>query len=289
MSSQGVIASRAMPAESAHTTKPHRPPIALGRLFLTAYTWLVILYAMAPIAVMVVFSFNKAPSGRIGMHWLGWTTTWYIHAFSIPDLTTALIHSVEIALGSTLAAIILGTPLALALARYRFYGKTMTDVVIFADIAAPAVVVGASLLSLFLALDLPRGLLTIFLAHLAFNLAFVVVVIRARVSGLDRSLDRAAADLGATPWTTFWKVTLPLILPGILGAGLLGFALSIDDVIITSFVAGQTLTFPLWVYGAVKTGTPPQVFVLSTFIFAGGLFLALLNSAIAHRNARRGL
>lgn len=294
MTSQGVMAfqgARSPGAQSprTQTMKPHRPPLAPGRLLLTAYTWLVIVYAIAPIAVMVVFSFNEAPNGRVSLHWLGWTTTWYRYAFAIPDLTTALIHSVEVAAGSTLAAIILGTPLALALSRYRFYGKTLTDIVIFADIAAPAVVVGASLLSLFLGLNLPRGLLTIFLAHLAFNLAFVVVVIRARVSGLDRSLDRAAADLGATPWTTFWKVTLPLILPGILGAGLLGFALSIDDVIITSFVAGQTLTFPLWVYGSAKNGSPPQVFVLSTFIFVAGLLLALLNSALGHRNARRGM
>ncbi|MDE2390775.1 MAG: ABC transporter permease subunit, partial [Rhodospirillales bacterium] len=178
---------------------------------------------------------------------------------------------------------IIGTPLALALARYRFWGKSATDLVIFADIAAPAVVVGASLLSLFLALNLPRGLLTIFIAHVAFNLAFAVVVIRARVSGLDRALDRAAADLGASPWVAFWTVTFPLILPGIIGACMLCFLLSIDDLIITSFVAGQTLTFPLWVYGAVKVGMPPQVFVLSTFIFLGGMVLALVNVAVTHR------
>lgn len=173
--------------------------------------------------------------------------------------------------------------LALALARYRFWGKTATDLVIFADIAAPAVVVGASLLSLFLALNLPCGLPTIFIAHIAFNLAFAVVVIRARVSGLDRSLDRAAADLGATPWVAFWTVTFPLIVPGIIGACLLCFMLSIDDLIITTFVAGQTLTFPLWIYGAVKVGIPPQVFVLSTFIFVGGVVLALINAGLAHR------
>jgi len=274
-----------MPADPRVTAVVRRR-VTLGERLLLVYTWGVIAFAMAPIAVMVVFSFNQSPSGRIGLRWLGFTTYWYQNAFAIPDLTTALVNSLYIAVSSTFAAIILGTPLALALARYRFRGKTATDIVIFADIAAPAVVVGASLLSVFLALDLPRGLLTIFLAHLAFNLAFVVVVIRARVTGLDRALDRAAADLGATPWVTFWKVTLPLIIPGILGAALLGFALSIDDVIITSFVAGQTLTFPLWVYGAEKTGTPPQVFVLSTFIFVAGLLLAALNSFFARRNTR---
>jgi spermidine/putrescine transport system permease protein len=278
-----------MPPDAAAPARAKpRLKSARGEIALRLYTWAVILLVMAPIAVMVVFSFNQSPSGRIGLRWLGFTTYWYRNAFAIPDLTTALVNSLYIAVSSTLAAIILGTPLALALARYRFRGKTVTDIVIFADIAAPAVVVGASLLSVFLALDLPRGLLTIFLAHLAFNLAFVVVVIRARVTGLDSALDRAAADLGSTPWVTFWKVTLPLILPGILGAALLGFALSIDDVIITSFVAGQTLTFPLWVYGAEKTGTPPQVFVLSTFIFIAGLALAALNSVLARRSSKPG-
>lgn len=258
-------------------------PGRLGERVLGIFTWAMIIYTMLPIAVMVVFSFNFAPNGRIALNWQHFTFANYGDAFAIQDLTGALVHSLEVAIGSALASALLGTPLALALARYRFWGKTLTDLVIFADIAAPAVVVGASLLSMFLALNLPRGLLTIFIAHVAFNLAFAVVVIRARVSGLDRALDRAAADLGATPWIAFWTVIFPLILPGIVGACLLCFMLSIDDLIITTFVAGQTLTFPLWVYGAVKVGIPPQVFVLSTFIFAGGVLLALVNIALASR------
>ena len=265
------------PMPSAH--KPSR----LGERILACFTWAMIAYTMLPIAVMVVFSFNYAPAGRIALNWLHFTFANYGDAFGIQDLTTALIHSLEVAVGSAVISSIIGTPLALALARYKFWGKSATDLVIFADIAAPAVVVGASLLSLFLALNLPRGLLTIFIAHVAFNLAFAVVVIRARVSGLDSLLDRAAADLGATPWVAFWTVTFPLILPGIIGACMLCFLLSIDDLIITSFVAGQTLTFPLWVYGAVKVGMPPQVFVLSTFIFLGGMVLALVNVAVTHR------
>ena len=258
-------------------------PSRLGERILACFTWAMIIYTMLPIGVMVVFSFNYAPEGRIALNWLHFTFANYRDAFGIRDLTGALFHSLEVAVGSAIISAILGTPLALALARYRYWGKSTTDLVIFADIAAPAVVVGASLLSLFLALNLPRGLLTIFIAHVAFNLAFAVVVIRARVSGLDRALDRAAADLGATPWVAFWTVTFPLILPGIIGACMLCFLLSIDDLIITSFVAGQTLTFPLWVYGAVKVGMPPQVFVLSTFIFMGGIALALVNVALTHR------
>jgi spermidine/putrescine transport system permease protein len=263
------------------------PPVAprakLGQRVLGIFTAAMIIYNMVPIAVMVVFSFNKAPNGHVALNWLGFTVDAYRHAFAIQDLTGALGNSLLVAAGSALISAILGTPLALALARYRFFGKSATDIVIFADIAAPAVVVGASLLALFLALNLPRGLLTIFIAHIAFNLAFAVVVIRARVDGLDRALDNAAADLGATPWVAFWKVTFPLILPGIAGAWMLCFVLSLDDLIITTFVAGQTLTFPLWVYGATKIGTPPQVFVLSTLVFTGGVILALVNAALTHR------
>ena len=260
-------------------------PGTVSRWFLMTWTGLIIAYAIIPIIVMVVFSFNEAPSGRVTLKWLGFTTAWYPQAFAVADLTAALIHSLEVAIGSALISSVIGTPLALALARYRYRAKSLTDIVIFADIAAPAVVVGASLLSFFLALNLPRGLLTILIAHVAFNVAFVVIVIRARVTGLDEALDRAAADLGATPWVAFWTVTFPLILPGIVGAGVLAFALSIDDLIITSFVAGQTLTFPLWVYGAVKTGIPPQVFVISTMIFVAGILLVGINSLVARRRA----
>ncbi len=264
-----------------------RPRLEIGRHLLAAYTWLVILYTMVPIAVMIVFSFNIAPNGHVALKWLGFTLDAYRDAFGIQDLTGALVNSLVVGLGSAAVSFILGTPLALALTRYRFRGKTATDVVIFADIAAPAVVVGASLLSLFLELNIPRGIITILISHVAFNVAFAVVVIRARMTGLDRSLDRAAADLGATPWVAFWTVTMPLILPGIVGAGLLGFATSTDDLLITTFVAGHTLTFPLWVYGATKIGTPPQVFVLSTFIFAAGVLLAVINSLVARQAARR--
>jgi spermidine/putrescine transport system permease protein len=269
---------------STQAPSPGRKRAGLARRLLPLYTAAFMIYTLLPIAVMIAFSFNESPSGRVSLKWLGFTTRWYSHAFAIADLTGALLHSLEVGIASMIASVVLATPLAIALARYRFRGQSVSDIVVFADIAAPAVVVGASLLSLFLTLNLPRGLLTILIAHVAFGVAFAVVVIRARVSVLDRALDRAAADLGATPWVAFWTVTFPLILPGIVGAGLLAFALSIDDLIITSFVAGQTLTFPLWVYGAVKTGIPPQVFVLSTLIFLGGAALAVINSIVAHRS-----
>jgi spermidine/putrescine transport system permease protein len=259
-----------------------RPRRRWTRFILPGYSALVILYTLIPIGVMILYGFNQAPADRLTFAWKGFTLEWYRHLFDIPDLTTALIHSLEIASLSTLIATALGTPAAIALSRYRFRGRTLGDLVILADVAAPSVVVGASLLGFFVYFGVPRGLTTILIAHVAFNVAFVIVVLQARLADLDESLVEAAQDLGANPWTAFWRVTFPLIFPGILAAALLAFALSIDDFIITSFVAGQTLTFPLWVYGSVKVGIPPQVFVMGTLIFVAGVLFAAA-SVIAQR------
>jgi len=274
--------SVALPAQettAAEAPAQVRPRRRWGVAALGVYTWLVIIYSIAPIAVMIAYSFNKTPRGRVvTFSWLGFTTDWYRHVFDIADLTQALVTSLEVASIATVGSVLLGTPLALALARYNFRGKGLSDLVIFVDIAAPSIVVGASLLSLFISLNWPRGLLTIIIAHIAFDVAFVTVVVRARVAELDRAIEKAAYDLGAGPWTTFSRVTLPLIWPGIVAGALLAFVLSIDDLIITTFVAGQTLTFPLWVYGAVKVGIPPQVFAMGTIVFLGGIVLTVLNA-----------
>jgi spermidine/putrescine transport system permease protein len=261
---------------------PRRARRRWTRFILPGYSALVIAYTMVPIAVMILYGFNQAPADRLTFAWKGFTLEWYRHLFDIPDLTTALLHSLEIATLSTLIAVALGTPAALALSRYRFRGRGFGDLVILADVAAPSVVVGASLLGFFVYFGIPRGLTTILIAHVAFNVAFVVVVLQARLADLDESLVEAAQDLGANPWTAFWRVTFPLIFPGILAAALLAFALSIDDFIITSFVAGQTLTFTLWVYGSVKVGIPPQVFVMGTLIFVTGVLFAIA-SVLAQR------
>jgi spermidine/putrescine transport system permease protein len=256
-----------------------KPRRRWGVVALGAFTWLVIVYSIAPIGVMVAYSFNQAAAGgKLTFAWLGFTTDAYRYVFAIGDLTQALVHSLEVASIATAGSVLLGTPLALALARHRFWGRGLTDLVIFVDIAAPSIVVGASLLSLFISLNWPRALLTIIIAHIAFDVAFVTVVVRSRIAELDRAIEKAAYDLGAGPWTTFYRVTLPLIWPGIVAGALLAFVLSIDDLIITTFVAGQTLTFPLWTYGAVKVGIPPQVFAMGTLVFAGGILLVLLNA-----------
>jgi spermidine/putrescine transport system permease protein len=203
--------------------------------------------------------------------------------FAIPGLTTALRNSLLIAVLSTIVSVVLGTMIGLALGRYRFRGKSAYDLVIFSAISAPELVLGASLLSLFVTTQFVRGFTTILIAHVAFSLSFVAVTVRARVLGLGPSLEEAAQVLGADPWTTFRKITLPLLAPGIMAGALLAFALSIDDYVVTSFVNGQVETFPLWVYGATRVGVPPQVNVMGTLIFLGGVAFAVGNAVAARR------
>jgi spermidine/putrescine transport system permease protein len=252
--------------------------------WLASFYWLVIFITFVPIIVMVLYSFNNAPTSRITFAWNGFTTYWYRNLTQVDGLSHAFVTSLEVALISAVVSVIVGTPLSMALGRYRFWGKGLISSMVFADIAAPAIVVGAASLSFFLSINLDTGLLTILIAHIAFNVAYVVVVVRARLSGMDSSIEDAARDLGAGPLTTFTRVTLPLLWPALLAAGLLAFAMSIDDYVITSFVAGSTVTFPLFVYGAAKVGLPPQVLCFGTIIFFVGLLLALANGVLNRRH-----
>jgi spermidine/putrescine transport system permease protein len=184
-------------------------------------------------------------------------------------------------------AVIVGTLLGLALGRYRFRGKPPVNFVIFLAIAVPEIVLGSSLLSMFILLKwIPIGIATILLSHIGFSIPFVAVTVRARVQGLDRSLEDAAQDLFANPLTAFFKVTLPLIAPAILAGFLLAFVLSLDDFVITNFVSGTTLTFPIWVYGATRIGLPPQVNVMGTLLFMTGVLAAVVNVLVQRRRAR---
>ena len=257
------------------------------RFLLPSYVFVVMAFTMVPIAVMILYGFNQTPNQRLSFAWQGFTTEWYQHLFQISDLTSALVTSLEVALVSSLVATALGTPAALALARRKFMGRTVMELVIITNLTAPTVVVGASLLGFFVTVSLTRDIATIIIAHVAFNVAVVIIVVQARLSNMDESLEEAAMDLGATPWTAFWKVTGPLIMPAIFSAFLLSFALSIDDYIITSFVNGQTLTFPLWVAGAVKVGLPPQVFVLGTLMFVVGVLVAVTAVLLLARSNRK--
>jgi len=246
------------------------------------YTWVVIGWLMLPIVVMIAFGFNNT-TGKFNFAWQGFTLRWWEHPFAIQDLTGALVNSITIALIATALATIFGTLLGIALGRHRFRGKGLVDLVLFANIAAPEIVLGAALLSLFVTLGVNRGYVTIVIAHVMFDIAYVAVTVRARMAGVDPSIEEAARDLGAGPWATFRLVTIPVILPGIVAGALLAFALSIDDYIITQFNAGQTLTFPLWVYGATRFGVPPQVNVIGTMIFTVGVLLAVVNGLVVQR------
>jgi spermidine/putrescine transport system permease protein len=246
---------------------------------LPIYSSAVFLYLLIPISVMVLYSFNQSHSAlpQLTFKWQGATTQWYREWNGIPGLGEAFFLSIKLALLSTLVSAVLGTLLALALVRYRFRGKRVSEQVLFTNIAAPEIVLGASLLGFFITLNVDRGFGTLLIAHVMFCVAYVTITVRSRLSGFDPMLEQAAQDLGATPWVSFWKVTLPLIFPGILAGALLAFVLSIDDFVTSNFVSGKTITFPLWVYGAVKVGIPPQVFVLGTSIFLAGLVIAILN------------
>jgi spermidine/putrescine transport system permease protein len=262
----------------ARTLLPQRSTpvgVRIRRLILPVYTGLAVAYLFLPIAVMIAFSFND-PRGRQNITWQGFTFGNYLDIWSRPDITGPMLTSLTVAVVSTLVATALGTLIALALTRYQFAGRGTLNLLIFLPMATPEIIMGASLLSLFVSVGRDRDITTIVIAHVAFNISYVVVTVRARLTGFNRTLEEAAMDLGADEWTTFRKVTFPLIFPGILAAALLAFALSIDDYVITSFVSGRTITFPLWVYGVSRLGVPPEVNVIGTLIFVTALvFIAL--------------
>jgi spermidine/putrescine transport system permease protein len=252
---------------------------------LPAYTAIVLVYLFIPIAVMVLFGFNDI-RGRFNFTWQGFTLDHWRTVLDDPELNSAIRMSLLIAALSTIFATALGTAIALALTRYRFRGRGSTNMFIFLPMATPEIVLGASLLSLFVTAAFTRGIVTILIAHIMFNISYVVVTVKARTQGFNAEWEEAAKDLGASPWTAFRTVTFPLIFPGVLAAAVLAFALSIDDYVITLFVRGQVTTFPLWVAGASRFGVPPEVNVMGTLIFVVGAALALGSVAIQRRGYR---
>jgi spermidine/putrescine transport system permease protein len=269
--------------EARRTKKRH-----LGRLVLPTYSWLVIAYLVFPIVVMIIYSFNQIHSGAqvVSFAWSGFTFQWYHQWNNLPGLTASFWLSIKLGIVSTIIATVLGTLLAIALVRYRppqFRGKAIVEQVLFTNIAAPEIVMGASLLGVFVTYNIARGFLTLVLAHVMFSVAYVTVTVRARLAGFDRSLEEAAYDLGAKPMSTFRLVTLPLIMPGVLAGALMAFALSIDDYVTSNFVSGTNSPFPVYIYGATRVGTPPQVFVFGTVIFAVGIGLAMASLVLAKK------
>jgi spermidine/putrescine transport system permease protein len=260
------------------------------RHVLTVYSILFFAYLLLPIAVVAVFSFNNPP-GKFNFTWNQFTWDNWRYWNGVPGIESAIILSLEIALIASLIATALGTLIALALVRYGFRGRATTNILIFLPLSTPEIVLGASLLTLFLNMTLVRvqfGFWTILIAHIMFCISFAVVTVKARLVGFDRHLEEAAMDLGANEWTTFRKVTLPLIAPAILAALLLCFAISIDDFVVTYFNAGSRVTFPLYVWGSARNGAPPQVNVIGTAIFVIAVTAMLLNVVIQMRREKRG-
>jgi spermidine/putrescine transport system permease protein len=252
---------------------------------LTVYAMLAFVYLMLPIAVVIAFSFND-PKGRFNYTWSGFTLDNWKNWDGVPGLRSAMVLSLQIAFLAALIATALGTLIALALVRYGFRGRGATNLLIFLPLSTPEIVLGASLLTLFLNLTIVFGFWTILIAHIMFCISFAVVTVKARLIGFDRHLEEAAMDLGANEWVTFRKVTLPLIAPAILAALLLSFAISIDDFVVTYFNAGPRTTFPLFVWGAARVGAPPQVNVIGTVIFVVAVVGMVANVLIQMRRER---
>jgi spermidine/putrescine transport system permease protein len=228
---------------------------------------LVVLYMLIPIAVIFGFSFND-PAGRYNFTWVGFTFSHWSNAFGIPELNEALLTSLKLAVLATVISTVIGTLMALALVRYDFFGRRAANFLIVIPMATPEVVMGSALLSFFLLIGtFSLGFETLLIAHVMFCISFVVVVVRSRLIGFDRNLEEAAKDLGASAFTTFRLVTLPLIMPGIFGAAMLAFALSIDDFVISNFNSGTTVTFPLYIFGAAQRGIPVEVNVIAMILF----------------------
>jgi spermidine/putrescine transport system permease protein len=238
------------------TTRPPRSILAI--------TIAVYLFLHLPILVLVVFSFNDS---KFSVDWQGFTLTWYHRLMERPDIIRGLRASLIVGLLSTLISAVLGTLIALALARHRFRGRTALEGFLYVPIVTPEIVVGISLLILFALLEIPLGLTTITIAHVAFSVSFVVIVVLARLEGMDGTLEEAAMILGADEVTTFWKVTVPQLWPGILSGALLAFTMSFDDFVITSFVSGSgSSTLPIVVYGMVRRNVEPSINAISTII-----------------------
>ncbi len=275
-------------AEEWVAPEPARPPAwkRLGTFaashWLALYAGLILLYLFLPILVTILFSFNDN-AGRFNFVWQGLSLKNWANACGVPGLCDAMVKSLQVAVLATIGATVLGTLIAFALVRHRFRGRGPTNLAIFLPMATPEIVMGTSLLALFLNLGMQRGFRTIVIGHIMFDISFVVVTVKARLQGHDANLEEAAMDLYADEWTTFRKITLPLAMPGIVAGALLAFALSFDDFVITNFVSGNEVTFPMFVWGAAQRGIPPQVNVMATLMFVIAVTAALLALIIQRR------
>ncbi|HEY4000718.1 MAG TPA: ABC transporter permease subunit [Candidatus Xenobia bacterium] len=252
------------------------------RRLLHGHVWAVYSFLYAPIVVLVLFSFNQSKRNAV---WKGFTLDWYRQLFADTEVMTSFGKSLEIAGIATVMATIIGTMAALALSRYRFKGRDLVATSLYLPMVIPEVVMGVSILTFFVSMKVTLGLFTLILAHVAFCISFVTVVVNARLQGFNRVLEEAAADLGASPWVTMWKVTLPLILPGIVSGALLSFTLSFDDFVVTFFNSGAgTTTLPIKVYSMLKFGVTPVINCVSTLMILITFALVLVSQRLQREN-----
>ena len=298
-----AMAADPRPAVAAQERRSRRALRRLDHWVLPAFTVLAIAYLLMPIAVMIIYSFND-PVGKFNYAWNEFSlAAWQNPLGTARAAAGACANSLIVAVIATLVATTLGTLIALALTRYSFRGRSATNLFIFVPMAAPEIVLGASLLTLFVGsaslepfksiipagLLFPLGLNTILIAHIMFCISFVVVTVRARIQGFDNNLEQAAGDLYANEWQTFWRVTFPLIFPGIMAGALLAFSLSIDDFIVTNFASGTTNTFPIWVWTTIRNSLPPQVNVIGTIIFSLAVGLVVVSTLVGRYRAQRAM
>lgn len=247
---------------------------SLGKLFVPVVATIVLVYLLLPILHVIAFSFNDA--GRNNILWKGFTLDNWKNPCGAPQVCEAFGNSILVGVIATIAATVLGTMIAIALVRYRFKFRSTISLLLFTPMATPEVVLGAGLAAQFLLAGVEKSLVTVVLAHTMFCVSYVVVAVKARVSGLDPAVEEAARDLYAPPGQVFWKITLPMLTPGIIGAALLSFALSFDDFIITNFNAGTATTFPKFIYTSALKGVPAQANVLASIVFIGALLLVII-------------
>jgi spermidine/putrescine transport system permease protein len=290
-----LIKSTPPPSQPSQSARSDRSaPRGSGRVggwirdhLVTFFGLLGLVYLFIPIFVVVLFSFNK-PTGRFNYTWVRFSFDAWTSPCDVSGLCDSLLISLKIGLLATLAATLLGTLAAFALARHRFRGRAVANLLIFLPMATPEVVAGSSLLTLFINIGVPLGQLTIFIAHVMFCVSFVIVTVKSRLAGMDPRLEQAAMDLYANRTQTFLRVTLPLVLPGIVSAALLSFSLSFDDFIITNFNAGSTVTFPMFVWGAYQRALPVQVNVIGTAMLLVSLLLVALARLVSRARSGRG-
>ncbi|MDH4397931.1 MAG: hypothetical protein RL402_696 [Actinomycetota bacterium] len=258
---------------------------SLGKWLLPTYVALAFIFMMIPIGYTFVFSFNKVEKSNIA--WKEFTFDNWLNMCEQPVVCEAFGNSLAIAVISTLISTALGTAIAIALGRYKFKGRSVTNLLLFLPMATPEVVMGAGLAAQFLNVGISKGFWTIVVAHVMFTLSFVVVTVKARVATLDPRLEEAGRDLYANATSVFWRITFPLLLPGIMAAAMLSFALSFDDFIITQFNSGPETTFPKFVYTAAARGIPPEANVIGSLVFIVAIAIVMVVQVRASRKAKK--